>query len=157
MAQVEPLKLNYAARLRHPATKVESHTLNSGTNRDIPLTLHTGSMLSERVQARITRDFGRVRQADVAQLLDGLEWHSIGDSDDARERIHTAILVAAAGDPHRLSEAAHLARLDYRDLLMNTGLDGRDWRTRIDAELGPPPTQPFLRLLWRLRRPLQHP
>ncbi|WP_425307399.1 hypothetical protein AADG42_01100 [Ammonicoccus fulvus] len=110
-------------------------------------------MLSERVQARIVRDFGRVRRADVAQLLESLDWHSIGDSDEARERIHTAILVAAAGDPRRLPEAASLAWLDYRDLLMATGLEGADWRTRVDAELGPSPRRPLRRLLWSLRKP----
>lgn len=95
-------------------------------------------MLSARARARIVRDFGRVREADIAQLLDALRLPLIGDSDEARERIHAAILLAAAGNPRRLSEAAALAQLDYRDLLMNTGLASPDWRTRVDAELGPP-------------------
>jgi hypothetical protein len=57
------------------------------------------------------------------------------------ERIQTAIVVVAAGDPDRLMSSATQAERDWRDVLVEAGLGNADWPERLDAELGPAMTR----------------
>ena len=85
--------------------------------------------VTQRVRARIERDFAEAGSADeVIRLVAGA-----GDS----ERVQAAIVVAASGRLSDLHDAIALARIDWRDLLVNVGLGNDDWPTRLDSVLGP--------------------
>jgi hypothetical protein len=56
-------------------------------------------------------------------------------SDD--ERIQAAIVFAASGDVSGIRAGAELARIDWRDVLVNGGLADDDWTSVLFAELGP--------------------
>ncbi len=45
----------------------------------------------------------------------------------APERIHLAILYLSGGDMQKFDEACRLAKLDWRDLLVATGLANENW------------------------------
>jgi len=57
---------------------------------------------------------------------------------EGMERVHAAMLRVATGSLERLLEAAALAELDWRDLLVEAGLALEDWRDRLTEDLGPP-------------------
>ena len=44
-----------------------------------------------------------------------------------RDRIYLATLVMAYGDPGRFDQARRMAREDWRDLLMSTGMEHDNW------------------------------
>lgn len=58
------------------------------------------------------------------------------------ERVQAAIVLAANGDAKLLRYGADLARVDWRDVLVNGGLENDDWPTRLDVELGPAGANP---------------
>jgi len=85
--------------------------------------------VTDRVRARIERDFAEAGSADeVVRLVGGA-----GDS----ERVQAAIVFAASGRLSQLRDAVALAQIDWRDLLVNVGLGNEDWPTQLDSELGP--------------------
>lgn len=91
--------------------------------------------ISDRVATRIARDFAPEARAGVAARLAGLDlgpW-KIASTADGRERIHTAVLVLAHGDPAAFDRAVALAERDWRDALVAAGLSGGDWRPALEA------------------------
>jgi len=85
--------------------------------------------LTQRVRARIERDFAEAGSVDeVIRLVAGA-----GES----ERVQAAIVLAASGRLSDLRDAAALAQIDWRDLLVNVGLGDEDWPTKLDSTLGP--------------------
>ncbi len=82
-----------------------------------------------RVRKRIERDFSASGIVDEVCRL-------VGEASDS-ERVQAAIVLAASGRVTDLDDAIALAQIDWRDLLMNTGLANEDWPTRLDAQLGP--------------------
>ena len=89
--------------------------------------IHAG--LTARVKARIRRDFPD-RPCDVMKLLKSA---SSGNQD--RERVIAAIIVSANGHEREVRTAVELSCLDWRDVLVNSGLANDDWPQRLDAEL----------------------
>ncbi|MDT7787625.1 MAG: hypothetical protein QOF58_6044 [Pseudonocardiales bacterium] len=87
--------------------------------------------VSERVAARIARDFGE----HASEALDALALAETGNQDV--ERVHAAIVLTAEGSVARLWQAAELSALDWRDVLMGTGLEHGDWPAVLDREFGP--------------------
>ncbi|HEY2795449.1 MAG TPA: hypothetical protein VGJ28_24015 [Micromonosporaceae bacterium] len=93
-------------------------------------------MITVRLDARVRRDFPDSSESQaVRAILDEL----IADlgPDGESERIPAAVLVLADGDSNRFLEAVALARLDWRDVLVASGLADADWADRLDAELEP--------------------
>lgn len=86
-------------------------------------------VVAPRVQRRIERDFASL--ADAAQV--GAIVAELSDT----ERIQAAVVICAAGSIESATEAADLARVDWRDLLMNADLADADWPHRLFDELGP--------------------
>jgi len=92
--------------------------------------------LTDRMLARLDRDFGPSKAARARYLVEAVD---IGhDETPLSERIQAALLIAAGGNLDRLLEAAALAETDWRDLLVNTDLADEDWPRRVDAFLAPP-------------------
>jgi hypothetical protein len=87
--------------------------------------------VSERVAARVGRDFG----AKASEALEVLALAETGNQDV--ERVHAAIVLAADGRVDRLWQAAELSTLDWRDVLMGTGLEHGGWPAVLDREFGP--------------------
>lgn len=85
--------------------------------------------LTQRVRARVERDFAEAGSADEAIRL-------VADAGDS-ERVQAAIVLAASGRLSDLHEAVALAQIDWRDLLVNVGLGNEDWPTKLDSALGP--------------------
>jgi hypothetical protein len=85
--------------------------------------------VTPRVRRRIERDFPDPESADdIARL--------IADAGDS-ERIQAALVLQAQGDRDRLTHALFLARSDWRDVLMGTGLEHEEWRRVLNLEFGP--------------------
>lgn len=85
--------------------------------------------MSNRVERRIARDFrGESQRATVVAL--------VSDLSDT-ERVQAAVVIVAAGSVDAARDAVELARLDWRDLLVNAGLAESDWPHRIFEEFGP--------------------
>jgi hypothetical protein len=85
--------------------------------------------MTQRLRARVLRDFPTPGSAEeVVRLVEA----TTGD-----ERIQAAIVLAAAGSVSSIRSAADLARIDWRDVLVNGGLAQEDWKAVLHAELGP--------------------
>ena len=85
---------------------------------------------SARLQRRIRRDFGDHADDVVAQL--GL----LPETSQDPERIQAAVVLRADGDHDAFLSELDLVRLDWRDTLMDTGLEHADWHERLDVLLG---------------------
>ena len=85
--------------------------------------------MSDRLRARITRDFPAPGSADEVALI-------VGGASDS-ERVQAAIVLWAAGSLDRLLDSVALTAVDWRDTLVRGGLEHDDWPSRLDAELGP--------------------
>jgi hypothetical protein len=63
----------------------------------------------------------------------------LAHSEDERERIQAAVVLAARGRWSAFEQLAELAETDWRDVLVAAGLADEDWRTRLDEQFGPDP------------------
>jgi molecular chaperone GrpE (heat shock protein) len=91
--------------------------------------------LPSRIKRRISRDYPQGDQKAVEEiLLDLMEYLENRGADT--ERILAATLLDAEGQTDQLLSAVQLARIDFRDILMGSGLEHADWRDRLDSEFG---------------------
>ena len=90
--------------------------------------------MTPRLEARIRSDFAADEAELVVDELDGLELPLIDGP--APERVQAAIVVLAGGDLARFDEAVRIARVDWRDVLVASGLGNLDWPARLDLALG---------------------
>jgi hypothetical protein len=89
--------------------------------------------VSQRVEARVRRDFD---PADVERVLAMLEGLDAGKQ--SAERYHAAVVILARGELERVEWAVGI---DWRDAFVWSGLGG-NWYPRLDAEFGPEPDDP---------------
>ena len=87
--------------------------------------------VSERVAARVSRDFGAVAR----EALEALALAETGGQNV--ERVHAALVLMAEGSVDRLWQAVELSAVDWRDVLMNGGLANGDWPEVLEREFGP--------------------
>ncbi len=87
---------------------------------------------SERVRRKAEALFAG-RAAEATDILSQLVW-----GQQSSERIHTAVLVVSDGEWTRFLEAAWLARMDWRDVLVGADLADEGWPDRVDAYLRRP-------------------
>lgn len=81
-----------------------------------------------RLQRRIEHDFPEPGSAhEIARIV-----ASAADS----ERIQAAIVLAARGDRKEVARQAEIAQMDWRDVLVNGGLENEDWSALLDQQLG---------------------
>jgi hypothetical protein len=66
--------------------------------------------------------------------MEDLKWEKGGS-----ERVVGAVLIHGGGKVDRLLIAAQMAREDWRDVLMGSGLEHGDWPERLDSEFGTDP------------------
>ena len=90
---------------------------------------------TERLIARIMRDFTLEDASDVIGWLGGLPEEAFGRQD--LERVQAAPVLAASGDLRRFVTGVRLLRIDWRDVLVAADLAEGDWPERFDAELFP--------------------
>jgi hypothetical protein len=85
--------------------------------------------VTPRLARRIALDFpDAARASEVMRVVaEAASW----------ERVQAAIVLSAAGDLHLIHAGADLAGIDWRDVLVNGGLENDDWGLRLDSELGP--------------------
>ncbi|MCX2952142.1 hypothetical protein [Lentzea sp. NEAU-D7] len=88
--------------------------------------------VSERVAARVRADF----RADLVDEVLGRLAGAFTDNQDV-ERVHAAVVLAAAGDLPVLRAQVRALRVDWRDVLLNGGLGHADWPEVLDREFGP--------------------
>ncbi|WP_329337650.1 hypothetical protein OG866_23940 [Streptomyces sp. NBC_00663] len=93
-------------------------------------------LISARLHARIQRDFpdpGAAKGIEGAlrKLAEELQ-----DSRQDMERLLAAAVLSANGDVNAFRSAVRVARVDWRDLLMDGGLADEDWPGVLDEELG---------------------
>lgn len=87
------------------------------------------SVVSNRLRARIKRDFGDPGSASEVE-------HLVREASES-ERVQAAIVFASRGDMRAVHRGAALARVDWRDVLVNGGLANEDWVAVLERELGP--------------------
>lgn len=86
----------------------------------------------DRVAARVRRDF---HPPLVEQALQELATTETGNQD--AERVQAAVVLTANGDLRRLKGLVRLSHVDWRDVLMGSGLEHGDWREVLEDEFGP--------------------
>ncbi len=59
----------------------------------------------------------------------------VGGASDS-ERVQAAIVLAAQGDPSEIARLVELAWVDWRDVLVDGGLENEDWPAHLDHQLG---------------------
>ncbi|KJK48053.1 hypothetical protein UK23_18200 [Lentzea aerocolonigenes] len=87
--------------------------------------------VSERIAARVGRDFGE----RASEALAALALAETGNQDV--ERVHAALVLMAEGSVDGLWQAVELSAVDWRDVLMNGGLAAGDWPEVLEREFGP--------------------
>jgi hypothetical protein len=87
--------------------------------------------VTDRLKARVRSDFPH----DFGEVERDLGTANCGNQD--RERILAAVVIKAHGDRKRLQYEIKLSTLDWRDVLMGSGLEDSDWADRLDLLLGP--------------------
>jgi hypothetical protein len=90
--------------------------------------------VTARLESRIRSDFAADDAELVVDELDALALPLIDGP--APGRIQAAIVVLAGGDLAKFDEAVRIARVDWRDVLVASGLGNVDWPARLDLELG---------------------
>lgn len=85
-------------------------------------------IVSSRLGRRIARDFPEPGSAEEVTRL-------VARASDS-ERVQAAIVLAAQGDPQEVARQVELTQVDWRDVLVNGGLENEDWPARLDHQLG---------------------
>ena len=91
------------------------------------------SAISPRLGRRVERDFGS-QAPQVSARLEAIEFEDNADV----ERVLSAVVLWSRGDRRRLDDAAALAAIDWRDVLVRADLADEDWTIRLDVVLGNP-------------------
>lgn len=87
--------------------------------------------VSDRVAARVRKDF----PADEAE--DALSWLATTETGGQDvERVHAAVVLSAEGSLRMLRNCVELSHLDWRDVLMGTGLEHGNWPKVLEREFG---------------------
>jgi hypothetical protein len=89
--------------------------------------------LSPSLRRRLDSDFGQEAQRLGAELEQLPE--SINSGQDP-ERIQASVLLAAGGSVQKFDAMLGLARLDWRDLLVNAGFENGDYANVMRRRLG---------------------
>ncbi|MCG6566893.1 hypothetical protein C3E87_04500 [Tessaracoccus sp. ZS01] len=84
--------------------------------------------VSSRLGRRIASDFPDPGSAEEVTRL-------VARASDS-ERIQAAIVFAAQGDPREVLRQVELSQVDWRDVLVNGGLENEDWPALLDQQLG---------------------
>jgi hypothetical protein len=92
-------------------------------------------MVSRRLERRVRSDFSPTEAEAVLARLGTLQLR-LDRSPEETERIQGAVLLLAAGDSERFIDAAASAELDWRDVLLWSGLGEESWPERLNAEFG---------------------
>jgi hypothetical protein len=87
------------------------------------------NQVSDVVRAEVQNRFS---SEEAAQVISALEATSLpllegADRDRGRARVHLAAIKLADGSLARFHDALAMARVDWRDLLVATGLANGDW------------------------------
>jgi hypothetical protein len=91
-------------------------------------------VVSRRLEERVRCDFSAAAAEEVLRRLGALDL-ALAEKQSI-ERIQGAIVLLARGDPDRFERYARVAEIDWRDVLVFSGLGGGDWPKRLDDELG---------------------
>ena len=90
--------------------------------------------LTRRIERRIAEEYAEGDRQTVEELI-----RELGESskeEGGGERIAAATLIHGLGQVDRLLTAVQVAREDWRDILMGSGLERADWRDRLASEFG---------------------
>lgn len=85
-------------------------------------------IVSDRLKRRIKRDFPEAGSADEVTRL-------VSEASDS-ERIQAAIVFKAHGDIREIQRQVDLVAVDWRDVLMYSGLEHDAWPSVLDSRLG---------------------
>ncbi|MFI9255997.1 hypothetical protein [Streptomyces sp. NPDC053069] len=91
--------------------------------------------LPSRIKRRIIKDHPQGDQQTIEELLLELMDYLKKTGIDT-ERVIAATLLHADGKTDRLLNCIEEVRVDFRDILMDSGLEHADWPDRLDAEFG---------------------
>ena len=85
------------------------------------------------MQQKIRRDFGDDNAEAVVARLNALKLANADLQDP--ERIQAAVVLLSQGDMTKLEANAHLAEVDWRDVLVFSGLGNADWPAQLETAL----------------------
>ncbi|MBB3097383.1 hypothetical protein FHR83_005061 [Actinoplanes campanulatus] len=92
-------------------------------------------MISDRLQAYVSRRFAPDEVEPVLGLLAEAIHGEPGDTPEGTERIQAAVVLVADGSSQRFLHAVSIAQGDWRDILVWADLAHKDWADRLKAEL----------------------
>lgn len=93
---------------------------------------------SERLVRRIRQDFSANDAFRVIEALRPIpESFPLGGKQDP-ERLQAAVVLTSDGNYKSFQTAIRLGHIDWRDLLVDAGLEHGDWPTKLDVALGLP-------------------
>ncbi|WP_078630621.1 hypothetical protein [Streptomyces roseochromogenus] len=90
--------------------------------------------LTPRIKRRISKDYSAEDREAVEEIL--LELMGDLEEGGGAERVAAATLIHGQGQVDRFLIAVQVARRDWRDILMNSGLEYGDWPERLESEFG---------------------
>jgi XTP/dITP diphosphohydrolase len=90
--------------------------------------------VSQRLQAKVREEFAAATAEQVLQRLAALDPPNA--EKQSRERIQAATVLLAAGDRDKFEYYVRIANIDWRDVLVYSGLGTEDWPNRLDVALG---------------------
>src|ERR1700761_2363655 len=96
-----------------------------------------GTNMSQRVEARVRRDFAHPAAEEVIAFLQTVPGAPLASRQDP-ERLQMAALILLERDPKRIPQVQQIVARDWRDLLVWAGLGNADWPDRLNEMLGPP-------------------
>ena len=96
--------------------------------------------VAEIVRAEVRRRMGADAERAIA-MLETTKLPMLAEADRTRERsrVHLAILKMADGNLARFQETLRMAAVDWRDVLVGSGLGNADWPRVLAAEGFPVP------------------
>ncbi len=92
---------------------------------------------SPEISPRLERHIRETFEESVCdEVLDWLRAIVDPFGHDVSERVLAAVVLASNGDFDKFLEMAHLAEVDWRDVLVAAGLEYEDWETELTRRLG---------------------
>lgn len=95
--------------------------------------------VSGLVRREIVRQYGVEAPREVVSILDATTLPDLPPGSRARDCVQLGVLLFGAGHVDRVREAARLAAVDGRDLLVSAGLADENWPTVLVAAGYPAP------------------
>jgi hypothetical protein len=85
------------------------------------------SILTDRVRIEVSRVFSETDAESVLSLFEATDFYC--NFLEEIERVRLAMVYGSGGNMDKFKDYIALSKVDYRDVLMSSGLGNSDWKT----------------------------